>query len=89
MQAGRVGKRKEEISITKKFLPKGSSNVYQLAVTNPERHKSAPCLRLKHTKSVKIFSFTVPEKPKSLTELACQGDALRFFIHSVANHQKY
>ena len=41
--------------------------------TSRERPKSAPYLRLKKAKglqSVKVFSFTVPEKPKSWTELA-------------------
>ena len=37
--------------------------------------------------SVKVFSFIVPEKPKSWTELARQGDSENF-IHSIANHLK-
>ena len=59
--------------------------------TSRERPRSAPNLRLKNSKttsqSVNVF-FSVPEKSKSWTELARQGDAVRFFIHYVANHEK-
>ena len=37
---------------------------------------------------IQVFSSTVPEKPKSWTGLVRQGNALTFFIPSVANHQK-
>ena len=60
-------------------------------LTSRERPKSAPYLRLKKgakgVQSVKVFSSTVPKKSKNWTEVARQGDPLRFFIHSVANHQ--
>ena len=49
--------------------------------TSRERHKSAAYLRLKNSKRTKkcqVF-FTVPEKPKSWTELARQGTLSDFF----------
>ena len=78
------------------FFLRNSNNVVsetqklETVVTSRDRSKLAPYLRLKSSKglqSLKVFS-TVPEKPKSWTELARQGNALRFFIHSVANHKK-
>ena len=57
-----------------------------------ERPKSVPYLRLKKAKglqSVKVFSFTVPKKPKSWTELARQGERFEIFPHSVANHRHF
>ena len=61
-------------------------------LTSRERPKSALYLRLKKgakgLQSVKVFSSTVPKKSKNWTEVARQGDPLRFFIHSVANHLK-
>ena len=52
------------------------------------RHKSARYLRLKNSKRTskcQVFSFTVPEKPKSWTELVRFGF---FNIQSVAKYQK-
>ena len=42
----------------------------------------------KRHQSVKVFSSKAPQKPKSWTGLALQGNALRFFLPSVANHRK-
>ena len=43
----------------------------------------------KITSECQVFSFTVPEKPKSWTELTRQGSPSRFSnIHSVAKYQK-
>ena len=43
--------------------------------TNRERHKSAPYLRLRNSRTSKcqVLSFTVPEKPNSWTKLARRG----------------
>ena len=44
-----------------------------MSLTSRELHKSAQYLRLKNSKMTskcQVFSFTVPKKPKSWTELA-------------------
>ena len=59
--------------------------------TKPERPKLASYLRLKNSKRTskcQSILFYSTQKLKSWTELAHQGGTLRFFIHSVANHQK-
>ena len=49
------------------------STASPVLTTSRERHKSVPYLRLKNsqrTSKSQVFSFTVPEKPKSWTKLA-------------------
>ena len=84
----------------------GRFNRKKFSITNwrqtiRERHKSAPFLRLKNSKSTskcQVF-FTVPKKPKSWTKLArrvplarvpgaLKGKPMGFFNISVAKHQK-
>ena len=42
----------------------------------------------KQQKDFQVFSSTVPENPKVEPNWHTRGDTLKFFILSVANHQK-
>ena len=57
--------------------------------TSRERPKSAPYLRLKNSKRTSKYSLLRYRKnPKVEPNWHTRGDTLKFFIHSVANHQK-
>ena len=58
--------------------------------TSRERPKSAPYLRLKNSKRTSMCQSILQyrKKPKVGPNGRTRGDALRFFIHSVTNHQK-
>ena len=60
--------------------------------TSRERHKSAPYLRLKHSKRTskcQVFSFTIPENPKVAPNWRAEKPTLSDFSNiSVAKHQK-
>ena len=57
--------------------------------TSRERPKSAPYLRLKNSKRTSKYSLLRYRKnPKVELNWHTRGDTLKFFIHSVANHQK-
>ena len=57
--------------------------------TSRERPKSAPYLRLKNSKRTSKYSLLRYRKnPKVEPNWHTRGNTLKFFIHSVANHQK-
>ena len=57
--------------------------------TSRERPKWAPYLRLKNSKMTSEYSLLRYRKnPKVEPNWRTRGDTLKFFIHSVANHQK-
>ena len=63
-----------------------------LGIKKPERLKSAPYLRLKNSKrtSKRVSKYSLlwyRKNPKVEPNWRTRGDTLRFFIHSVANHQ--
>ena len=60
-----------------------------LKKTSRERPKLAPYLRLKNSKRISKYSLLRYRKnPKVEPNWHTRGDTLKFFIHSVANHQK-
>ena len=68
-------------SVTSLVLKKQAGN-------GPSRRQIKGSKIAKGLRSVKVFSSKAPQKPKSWTGLARQGNALTFFIPSVANHHK-
>ena len=78
--------------MNRRLLKKGSFRVRLSAEKNkPGTAQVSHILGSKIAKglqSVKVLSSKAPQKPKSGTGLARQGNALIFFIPSIANHQK-
>ena len=73
----------------KKLFSKKDINWYYTVKTSRERPKSAPYLRLKNSKRTSKYSLLRYRKnPKVEPNWHTRGDTLKFFIHSVANHQK-